>query len=194
MTPFYFNLYLGQIFLILIRRSCSKYVEGILSTDKDWAFLTRFCMLSEVGELKFEVTYPKNFAVQNILLYYDDPGQWPSVYRRNKVLSIQNNQILPLSTVAEDQVGDPICKEETISSKIWFYCSHSIKFTSHRERWWFLAIDNCESNMSYKIWMTNGNPDDFWFYQFSADEFYVLPTDLAFFCIDLIALVLSLYV
>lgn len=53
-----------------------------------------------------------------------------------------------------------------------------------RERWWFIAVANCNStsglHLKYRILMTNGDPDNKWFYHFSADEFYILQMDIAY--------------
>ncbi|XP_014667515.1 PREDICTED: transmembrane protein 145-like [Priapulus caudatus] len=64
-------------------------------------------------------------------------------------------------------------------------CTGGRSFRSRRERWWFIAVANCNStrglHLDYKILMTNGPPSDRWRYHFSADEFSVLQTDIAFF-------------
>ncbi|KAI5640458.1 rhodopsin-like GPCR transmembrane domain-containing protein [Phthorimaea operculella] len=63
-------------------------------------------------------------------------------------------------------------------------CHNSRRFRSARERWWFIAISNCDSNkgldVRYKFLMTNGPDGDFWHEHFSADEAYVLPVLLAY--------------
>ncbi|RVE54407.1 hypothetical protein evm_000892 [Chilo suppressalis] len=63
-------------------------------------------------------------------------------------------------------------------------CHNSRRFRSARERWWFIAISNCDStkglDVKYKFLMTNGPEGDFWHEHFSADEFYVLPVLLAY--------------
>jgi len=68
--------------------------------------------------------------------------------------------------------------------------------------------------LEYKFWMTNGAPEDVWFYQFSADEFCkvlsnhnllykwnihwyfqdILPTDLIFLIVEFVTLIGSLVV
>ncbi|CAH4036308.1 unnamed protein product [Pieris brassicae] len=63
-------------------------------------------------------------------------------------------------------------------------CHNSRRFRSARERWWFIAISNCDSpkglDVKYKFLMTNGPEGDFWHRHFSADEFYVLPILLSY--------------
>lgn len=55
------------------------------------------------------------------------------------------------------------------------YCHNARKFQSSRERWWFIAISNCNGtkgiHVRYNILMTNGPPGDYWHEHFSADEF-----------------------
>uniref|UniRef100_A0A182JN44 Uncharacterized protein n=1 Tax=Anopheles atroparvus TaxID=41427 RepID=A0A182JN44_ANOAO len=63
-------------------------------------------------------------------------------------------------------------------------CSNFGSFTSSRERWWYIAIANCDGNgrgldVKYRFRMTNGPPGDFWHEHFSADEMYIPPILLA---------------
>lgn len=82
----------------------AKYVEGHLKTVDNWAFLARFCFLSGRGRYEYEIEYERRFGELQLLLYYDDKTQWPSVYKTGKtcqeklsVLSIRDNQIVTLS-------------------------------------------------------------------------------------------------
>uniref|UniRef100_A0A182MUZ7 Uncharacterized protein n=1 Tax=Anopheles culicifacies TaxID=139723 RepID=A0A182MUZ7_9DIPT len=63
-------------------------------------------------------------------------------------------------------------------------CSNFGSFTSSRERWWYIAIANCDGagkglDVKYRFRMTNGPPGDFWHEHFSADEMYIPPILLA---------------
>ncbi|XP_053690381.1 transmembrane protein 145-like [Sabethes cyaneus] len=88
----------------LIEASEAKYVEGHLKTSADWAFLARFCFLSNHGHYQYEIEYEKRIGELKLLLYYDDKTQWPAVYKTDKtcneklsVLSAIDNQIVPLT-------------------------------------------------------------------------------------------------
>ncbi|XP_074652948.1 transmembrane protein 145-like isoform X4 [Tubulanus polymorphus] len=61
----------------------SKYVSGHLKSAENWVFLTRFCFLSEIGKIRFKLSYPQTYEVQNILMYFDSPGQWEAVYKND---------------------------------------------------------------------------------------------------------------
>ncbi|CAH2016378.1 unnamed protein product, partial [Acanthoscelides obtectus] len=83
----------------------SKYVEGYLRTRENWAFLARFCFLSQEGQFEYEIEYNEDQGDINLLLYYDTEDQWPAVYKSNKtcrqkesVLSREQNQIINLTT------------------------------------------------------------------------------------------------
>lgn len=58
-------------------------------------------------------------------------------------------------------------------------CHNAGSFISSRERWWFIAISNCNSNkgldVKYKFKMTNGKTGDIWHEHFSADERLIPP-------------------
>ncbi|KAL1139755.1 hypothetical protein AAG570_006732, partial [Ranatra chinensis] len=152
-----------------------------------WAFITRFCFLSEDGQFEYSIVYDKEYAVQNLLLYYDSEQQWPSVYKSNKtcdqreaVLNRRLNQIVSL-TVSDVGSG---CTEAVSNKSTLIQCHQARRFRSARERWWFLAISNCNStkglNLKYRFLMTNGPSGDYWHEHFSADEFYILPVLTAF--------------
>ncbi|VDM61931.1 unnamed protein product [Angiostrongylus costaricensis] len=63
-------------------------------------------------------------------------------------------------------------------------------FRSMRSRWWFLALSACKEenignkstglHVEYELFMTNGDPNDILRYQFSDDEWLILPTDVVF--------------
>lgn len=88
-----------------------KYVEGHLKTVDNWAFLARFCFLSGRGRYEYEIEYERRFGELQLLLYYDDKTQWPSVYKKSQtcqeklnVLSIRDNQIVTLSSKAPHNI------------------------------------------------------------------------------------------
>lgn len=67
-------------------------------------FVSRFCFLSEEGRYEYFIEYDRKFGDIQLLLYYDEPHQWHSVYPSSKtcakkveVLSPNDNQIITLS-------------------------------------------------------------------------------------------------
>ena len=53
---------------------------------QNWAFVARFCFLSEEGKFEYEIEYEHEYyGFVNLLLYYDTETQWSSVYKTNKV-------------------------------------------------------------------------------------------------------------
>nr|XP_027223701.1 transmembrane protein 145-like [Penaeus vannamei] len=121
------------VFFVIYSPSATeaKFIEGYLKTAEKWAFLTRFCFLSDDGTFSFDVEYDIEYAMEKILLYYDSPHQWPAVYKSDKGLELR-----------------------------------------------------------YRFTMTNGY--DYWHKHFSADEFYILRTDLTALILQLGILFLSL--
>ncbi|KAF5298803.1 hypothetical protein FQA39_LY11692 [Lamprigera yunnana] len=238
-----------------------KYIEGELKTSDNWAFLTRFCFLSEEGEFEYSIQFNEENGYPNLLLYYDTDEQWPSVYKTNKtcdqkekILKMKQNQIInltmlhphymeisgcrvaPVSTTittttttttttpipthtvkvptrattlssssfiieffntSETSTSEtdlnvtkaPIVKRhlyysDSVQKNRLIICRHARRFQSSRERWWFIAISNCNStngiHIKYKMLMTNGLANDYWHNHFSADQFYILPILLAY--------------
>ncbi|XP_044291234.1 transmembrane protein 145 [Varanus komodoensis] len=175
-----------------------KYVRGNISTKEDWVFLTRFCFLSDYGRLDFQFRYPEAKCCQNILLYFDDPSQWPSVYKKgNKdclmkesVIRPENNQVINLTT----QYAWSGCKLVTENSVRYLSCASGRSFRSVRERWWYVALSKCGGDgleLEYEMILTNGK--SFWTRHFSADEFGILETDITFLLIFILILVISCY-
>ncbi|CAB3373468.1 Hypothetical predicted protein [Cloeon dipterum] len=180
------------LIVLMSRIGQTKYIEGELNSLEDWAFIARFCFLSEEGRFQYTITYDRLFAVQNLLLYYDTDTQWPAVYKTNKtcrekeaVMAAGQNQVISLSAKTPFLSG---CSEEDDV----ITCVNDRRFRSARERWWFLAISNCNTtkglNLQYKFHMTNGPPEDYWRHHFSADEFYILPLLITFLFIYVVLL------
>nr|XP_054760379.1 transmembrane protein 145-like [Lytechinus pictus] len=180
---------------------------------ENWIFLARFCFLSDIGRLRFEVQYPQSFETQNLILYYDEPGQWPSVYpldtaplqtclEKESVLKPENHQVVNLTT---SYVWSGCARLETDVDSDWsrlfgdshfFDCKGGRSFRSVRDRWWYIVLSNCNAGhgllMNYKLTMTNG--EDWWYKHFSADQFGILATDIAFLFMFMALFGCSIYV
>lgn len=62
-------------------------IEFPINLIQNWAFLARFCFLSEEGQFEYVIDYNEDQGDINLLLYYDTDDQWPAVYKSNKVNS-----------------------------------------------------------------------------------------------------------
>ncbi|XP_053066363.1 transmembrane protein 145 isoform X1 [Acinonyx jubatus] len=186
------------LLLPLPPRARAKYVRGNLSSKEDWVFLTRFCFLSDYGRLDFRFRYPEAKCCQNILLYFDDPSQWPAVYKagdkdclaKESVIRPENNQVINLTT----QYAWSGCQVVSEDGTRYLSCSSGRSFRSVRERWWYIALSKCGGDglqLEYEMVLTNGK--SFWTRHFSADEFGILETDVTFLLIFLLIFFLSCY-
>ncbi|XP_011310566.1 transmembrane protein 145-like [Fopius arisanus] len=183
-----------------------KILRGRLITAQNWAFLTRFCFLTEHGMFKYNFIIggsQNEESMLNLLLYYDAPNQWPSVYPSNKsceekqsILKADYGQIVPLSANVETSSISGCSKTNDSWSKA--QCTSYRLFKSARPRWWFIALADCSSqnglNVTFDLSLTNGSPGSFWREHFSADEFYILPILIAAGSIYIILLCLSIYI
>ncbi|XP_032469087.1 transmembrane protein 145 isoform X3 [Phocoena sinus] len=195
------RLLLPPLLLLLLPlppRARAKYVRGNLSSKEDWVFLTRFCFLSDYGRLDFRFRYPEAKCCQNILLYFDDPSQWPAVYKagdkdclaKESVIRPENNQVINLTTQYAWS-GCQVVSEEGIR---YLSCSSGRSFRSVRERWWYIALSKCGGDglqLEYEMVLTNGK--SFWTRHFSADEFGILETDVTFLLVFILIFFLSCY-
>ncbi|XP_034801985.1 transmembrane protein 145 isoform X2 [Pan paniscus] len=186
------------LLLSLPPRARAKYVRGNLSSKEDWVFLTRFCFLSDYGRLDFRFRYPEAKCCQNILLYFDDPSQWPAVYKagdkdclaKESVIRPENNQVINLTT----QYAWSGCQVVSEEGTHYLSCSSGRSFRSVRERWWYIALSKCGGDglqLEYEMVLTNGK--SFWTRHFSADEFGILETDVTFLLIFILIFFLSCY-
>ncbi|KAJ6223065.1 hypothetical protein RDWZM_001610 [Blomia tropicalis] len=185
-----------------------KVIEGDLVTDKNWIFLTRFCFLSREGIFEYNVSYPQEYSPQNLLLYFDAKSQWPAVYKQNKtckekhsVLIDDFNQVINLTEYKKEYRATTAsgCKLDQTPDEnnvTWYRCVHHRTFQSYRERWWFIALDNCDTQMGlklhYRITMTNSQ-SNMWLRHFSADQFYILHTDAIMCAIFYLLLIASCF-
>nr|XP_026259598.1 transmembrane protein 145 isoform X2 [Urocitellus parryii] len=172
------------LLLPLPPRARAKYVRGNLSSKEDWVFLTRFCFLSDYGRLDFRFRYPETKCCQNILLYFDDPSQWPAVYKagdkdclaKESVIRPENNQVINLTT----QYAWSGCQVVSEEGTRYLSCSSGRSFRSG---------DGLQ--LEYEMVLTNGK--SFWTRHFSADEFGILETDVTFLLIFILIFFLSCY-
>ncbi|GFR73245.1 transmembrane protein 145 [Elysia marginata] len=147
------------VFFLSMRLTDAKLAQGTLDTDS-------------------------GYGTQDILLYYDTPGQWDSIYKRGKtceesmsVLAINSNQVLSLNTSRTQTSTFSGCSLIRYHGDTWYSCAGTRRFRSARERWWYIAVARCGTPkdqvtglyLEYKIHMTNG--DDYIHEEFSVDEF-----------------------
>ncbi|XP_027194446.2 transmembrane protein 145-like [Dermatophagoides pteronyssinus] len=191
------SLYLLIVIIIItnlqLKQIDARIIEGEIRTNEDWVFIARFCFLSKEGVFEYNVTYPKSFAPQNLLLYFDAKSQWPAVYKQNKtceekrnVLIDDFNQIINLTEYRREYKATTAsgCRIDRFNNDLnetWYRCVQKRTFQSYRERWWYIALDNCGTKkglyLKYRITMTNSQSNT-WLKHFSADEFYILHTDV----------------
>ncbi|EZA58329.1 hypothetical protein X777_01286 [Ooceraea biroi] len=169
-------LLLSIAHLPLLRHADAKILRGDLVTPENWAFVARFCFLTERGTFRYHFTLGGQERNLNLLLYYDGEHQWPNVYPSNKtceekesVLDIEHGQVVPLNTSMSLSSGCTRGTDDVVQ------CDSQRRFISVRPRWWFVALADCSStnglNVSYWISLTNAPTGTFWKEHFSADEF-----------------------
>ncbi|XP_058116486.1 uncharacterized protein LOC131285483 [Anopheles ziemanni] len=83
-------------------------------------------------------------------------------------------------TIRERRAAPGTSESARYKDRLIVSCSNFGSFTSSRERWWYIAIANCDGSgrgldVKYRFRMTNGPPGDFWHEHFSADEMYIPP-------------------
>uniref|UniRef100_A0A0M3HMK4 GpcrRhopsn4 domain-containing protein n=1 Tax=Ascaris lumbricoides TaxID=6252 RepID=A0A0M3HMK4_ASCLU len=188
---------MGHFLLILVVlfircKICDcKRSYGLLVSSQNWEYIDRFCFVSEIGNLHFIFMYPVDYQVESLYLYYDTASQWNAVYGKNltchekeDILDPSNNQQIRLSSYEPVTDHLTLCRIFQRDNENWYRCEGNRRFISQRSRWWFLALGNCNSTkglyLEYDITMTNGDPSEIWFYQLSADEFYILPVNITF--------------
>ncbi|XP_067851113.1 transmembrane protein 145 isoform X2 [Heptranchias perlo] len=181
------------LFTICLSLVSGKYEAGNLETDKKWVFLTKFCFLSEKGQISYHIRYPKEKHNVNLLFYYDEKTQWPSVYKNSSkdcwskeaVAASGSNQLLNL-TQSFVLSGCQVIEANGIN---YTECQRKLNFRSARERWWFLAISNCRGGgitLEYKITMSNGKT--LWRRHFSANQIGILEVHILSVLLFIIAL------
>ncbi|XP_051170604.1 transmembrane protein 145-like [Leptopilina boulardi] len=197
----FIRLTVFSLIFLKIMTSNSKILRGQLLTTENWAFLARFCFLSEKGRFQYQFILEEDTSV-NLLLYYDSATQWPSVYPSNKtclqkesVLNRDRGQVVPLTAEPFMTASSECIKNKTTKQ---YFCNSYREFKSSRPRWWFIALSDCKTqlglNVTYWISLTNGPPGSFWREHFSADEFYILPLLIAFSIAYFILIILSVIV
>ncbi|KOC63728.1 Transmembrane protein 145 [Habropoda laboriosa] len=181
-----FNMWLlfFTMFPFLLTYSESKILQGRLVTRENWAFLARFCFLTEEGTFRYNFELGGKEKNLKILLYYDAPDQWTSIYPSNKtciekeaILWDGIGQIIPLSNLTSEESGCVVKEDARMR------CASFRRFRSE------IGL-----NVSYWVSLTNAPHGYFWKEHFSVDEFYILPELITIACIYVVLVILSIYV
>ncbi|XP_041373427.1 transmembrane protein 145-like [Gigantopelta aegis] len=191
----------------LFSHSAAKRVDGFIDTrysanKEDWMFLTRFCFLDK-GRLAYNFFYPVAHGTLRILFYSDKV--WSKVYPSEKpcldklaVLVKEENHILTLEMGYFSGCYQVRLVRGTNQEELYWNCSGSRVFHTIRDTWWFIVASKCNPHtekgmvLKYSLHLTNTEPHEKLYYEFSADEFNILPTDIAFCLLQLIICAVSI--
>ncbi|PAA85042.1 hypothetical protein BOX15_Mlig023548g2 [Macrostomum lignano] len=184
----------------LMFRTEGKYISGILKSDSDWQFLTKFCFSPSSGSLQFNMKYPVPYLTQNMLLYWDKRNFWESVYKTDLTCTEKESKLTPsdlqLFRLRPGNNDIPGLDCKTVRNGSQLQCnSQKFSFNSARPRWWYIVISNCNTRngllIEYEMWMRNGEIGNIFREHFSADEIYILEFNIAFFVLQLVLLILA---
>uniref|UniRef100_A0A914DC13 GPR180-like N-terminal domain-containing protein n=1 Tax=Acrobeloides nanus TaxID=290746 RepID=A0A914DC13_9BILA len=80
-------MYAIFIFLLLnfLIKSYAKYSVGVIDTAENWAYMERFCFVSQTSQLSFTLQYPVKYEIETLYLYYDTADQWDAAYNGSLV-------------------------------------------------------------------------------------------------------------
>ncbi|XP_070560403.1 transmembrane protein 145-like [Ptychodera flava] len=182
--------FLGLILVQLLMMSAveAKFIHGHLTTASNFQFLDRFCFQpNEKGTLHYEIKYKADQCCYKLLMFNDEPGQWQYIRKHEDTMTCgEKKEVIPGSYNNKLTLEDGFngCEKSTDADSIeWIRCVGGRSFQTDRTRWWYLVISNCYSDngieFEYNITMTNGVK--LWDKHFSADERYILETNMIFF-------------
>ncbi|XP_033106764.1 transmembrane protein 145-like [Anneissia japonica] len=175
------------VFTLILPTTTAKHVDGVINSAHDFVFLTRFVFQpDEYGKMDYTFTYPTTECCYQMLIFNDEPDQWPYLrehedqldcFDKKELIPSHHNGKVTLSTSqnCEIRINNNSGEEE-------FYCHGKRHFDVKKERWWYIAIAHCGgdgiNNFKYNIDLINGETafDN----HFSADERYILQTDITF--------------
>ncbi|GMT07156.1 hypothetical protein PENTCL1PPCAC_29330, partial [Pristionchus entomophagus] len=103
------------VLVFLVEVGTGKRSRGYLISPEEFAYLDRFCFVSEIGNLYIDLQYPlslHNVGIESLILYYDTEDQWHSAYQPDKscadridILDPMNNQIIRLTPYGNSNDG-----------------------------------------------------------------------------------------
>ena len=105
-------------------------------------FLGKFCFISQEGRVKYKISYPVSYGVQNLLFYYD--AEWPNVYpKKSRSCDAKEHELsyYRILNLTNPYSGCIIDKSNYLKQVI--RCEAQRKFIGSRPRYWFMVISNC---------------------------------------------------
>ncbi|XP_065198137.1 uncharacterized protein LOC135829679 [Sycon ciliatum] len=151
--------------------------------DTNFLFLTRFCF-EPGGLLAINVTFPTSECCPKLLFYYNTPDQWSKVRKGNgdscesrENVAVARNNYISLSPHL--YAG---CREVMLDGILHIQCAGTTTFRTSWHEWWFIVLSNCDRNTLSltRHNLTMHNSPGIFTLEFSADEFTILQTDIAF--------------
>lgn len=156
----------------LITKSSSKTTPIELPTPRSTAYSSLEYEIVSASSSRFPYAPMSSLMTTDDLLTSSTPN--PKDQWENITLNYTTPKIKSRKAPIKKRAVKPYPTARSKSNRI-VYCHNARKFQSSRERWWFIAISNCNStkgiHLRYNILMTNGPPGDYWHEHFSADEF-----------------------
>ena len=125
---------------------CSAEVhEGMVQGVSSWRFMHRFCFMpsrndqtgnSGKGKFEYKVTYPKASNL-SLLLYYNDFGNWHSVYGSTMTCLERINMASTHRYLSDGQIVKGTENKSHVTRHQYFW------FETRRARYFFVALANC---------------------------------------------------
>nr|CAD7257815.1 unnamed protein product [Timema shepardi] len=85
-----------------------------------------------------------------------EDGEIETCVEKESVLNLTQNQVINLTHVGLGGTFSGCTFTKTRKGKGWLRCNHVRRFRSARERWWFLAVSNCNATKNrFKAYESN---------------------------------------
>ncbi|XP_046329172.1 transmembrane protein 145-like isoform X3 [Haliotis rufescens] len=138
-------------------------LRGTVNSTEGWTVLGSYCLPAKDGSVYFNIRYPKTYAPETLVLFYDDQATLiksaPTCKAKYNILKAENDQFVKLTP---DFLFSR-CQTVKHNGEAWYSCYGHRSLVTSQDRMWYIGVSHCQDKPSgikldYLIKFLNSHP------------------------------------
>ncbi|XP_046329170.1 transmembrane protein 145-like isoform X1 [Haliotis rufescens] len=122
-------------------------LRGTVNSTEGWTVLGSYCLPAKDGSVYFNIRYPKTYAPETLVLFYDDQATLiksaPTCKAKYNILKAENDQFVKLTP---DFLFSR-CQTVKHNGEAWYSCYGHRSLVTSQDRMWYIGVSHCQDKV-----------------------------------------------